>query len=123
MIKKKLKESLPSENKIPYTDFAKLDFRIGKILKIEEHPNADLLYILSVDIGEDKTRTVVAGLRKNYTKEQLQGKKAAFIINLEPAIIRNIKSEGMILAAASDDESQIIILEPEKDIEQGAKIK
>ena len=58
-------------DKIPYSDFEKIDLRIGKILKVEEHPNADKLYVLEVDLGEEKPRTIVAGLKKHYTPEQL----------------------------------------------------
>ncbi len=112
-----------SNNKIPYNDFAKLDLRVGKILSVSDHPNADKLLVLTVDLGEDKQRTIVAGLKKYYTKEQLKNKKAIFIANLEPVKLRGIESNGMILAAVSEDESQILFLQPEKDIEKGSRIR
>ena len=108
-------------NKIPYKDFEKLDLRIGKILKVEDHPDADKLYVLEVDLGNEK-RTIVAGLRLKYKKEQLKNKKAVFIINLEAREVRGIKSDGMILAAG-DDYNNVTLLVPDQDIKEGSKIK
>ena len=110
-------------SKIPYSDFAKLDLRVGLIKKAEPHPNASKLLVLTVDLGEEKERTIVAGLKNHYSIEDLEGKKAIFVANLEPAMLRGIESNGMILAAVSEDESQIIFLTPEKDIPQGSKIR
>ncbi len=106
--------------KIPIEEFQKLDIRVGKIIEVEEHPNASKLYVLKVDLGEE-VRTIVAGLRPYYSKEELKGKKGIFIANLKPAVIRGIESNGMILAAGIDE--KVVFLSPEKDIEQGAKIK
>ena len=109
--------------KIPIEDFEKLDLRIGKIIEIEEHPNASKLYVLKVDLGESAPRTIVAGLRPYYSKSELLNKKAVFVANLAPAILRGIESNGMILAASSDNHKKVIFLSPEKDIEVGSKIK
>lgn len=109
-------------DKIPYTDFSKLDLRVGQIVKAEDHPNADKLLVLIVDLNEDEDRVIVAGLKGHYEKEELEGKKAIFVTNLEPSKIRGIESNGMILAA-SDKEGRVIILSPEKDIEIGSKVK
>jgi len=111
------------EEKIPYDDFTKLDLRVGQIAKVEDHPNADKLYVLIVDLGEDKDRLIVAGLKPHYKPEELEGKKAIFITNLEPAKIRGIESQGMILAAASPNDETVCILQPEKDVEIGSKIR
>lgn len=111
------------EEKIPYEDFAKLDLRVGKILEVSEHPNADKLYVLKVDLGEEESRTIVAGLRSKYEKEDLAGKKAIFVANLAPVKLRGVESNGMILAAASGDDSEVVILTTEKDIKEGSKIK
>ena len=114
---------MTSQEKIPFTDWEKCDLRVGKILKVEDHPKADKLYVLTVDLGEDSPRTIVAGLKKQYTKEELTNQLAVFITNLEPVVLRGIKSEGMALAAASDDDSIITILQPHKNIEPGSKIR
>lgn len=110
------------ESKIPYNDFAKLDLRVGKILKVEDHPNADKLYILKVNLGEERERTIVAGLKPYYKKSELKNKHAIFVANLTPAAIRGIESNGMILAA-SDDEGNVIFLTTQKEIKEGSKIK
>lgn len=109
-------------SKIQYEDFKKLDLRVGKILEIENHPNADKLYLLKVDLGEENPRQIVAGLKPYYKREQLLNKKAIFVANLEPAIIRGIKSNGMILAV-DDNKGSVIILTTESDIETGSKVK
>lgn len=111
---------------IPFKDWQKLDFRVGKILDVKDHPNADKLYLLEVDIGGEK-RNLVAGLKENYKPEDLKGKLCVVFTNLEPATIRGIKSEGMILAAVSRDkkgkETGVVLIQPEKDIELGSKVE
>ncbi|OIO81280.1 methionine--tRNA ligase subunit beta [Candidatus Pacearchaeota archaeon CG1_02_32_132] len=111
-----------TKEKISYSDFQKLDLRVGKILKVEDHPNADKLFVLTVDLAEDSPRTIVAGLKAFYEKEDLEGKKAIFVVNLEPANLRGIESNGMILAASNKDKETVTILKPEKDLETGSKI-
>lgn len=111
------------EEKIPIKDFQKIDLRVGKIIEVEEHPNASKLYVLKVDLGEESLRAIVAGLKPYYSKSELLSKKAVFITNLEPAILRGIESNGMILAASSDNHQKVIILSPEKDIEIGSRIR
>src|SRR3989344_1392489 len=108
---------------IPFDDWKKLDLREGRILSADDIPNADKLYRLEVDVGEEKPRTLVAGIKKHYKKEELKGKKCIVFCNLEPAKIKGIESEGMILAAVSDDESKIVLIQPEKDIEVGSRIR
>ena len=108
--------------KITLKEFQKLDLRVGKILEIENHQNADKLYILTVDLGEERPRQIVAGLKPCYKKEQLLNERAIFVANLEPTIIRGEKSEGMILAA-DNGKGSIIFLTTESDIEIGSKVK
>src|SRR3989338_4933458 len=108
--------------KIPYSDFEKLDLKVGKILEVKDHPNADKLYILTVDLAEEKPRQILAGLRPYYKKEELKNKKAIFIANLEPRDIRGLESNGMILAA-DNSKGKVIFLTVEKDIEAGSKIR
>lgn len=105
---------------ITYDDFLKLDLRIGKILEVTVHPNADKLYLLKVDIGE-KTISLVAGLRAAYTPEELQGKSAAILVNLEPRDIRGVASEGMLLAAKSAE--TMSVLTSDRQIPSGSVIK
>lgn len=108
---------------IPFSDWEKLDIRVGKIIEVEDHPQADKLYVMEVDFGELGKRTIVAGLRKIYEKEQLRDKLGIFVVNLEPVMLRGIKSEGMTLAAASGDDSTITLLTPADYIEPGSKVR
>jgi methionyl-tRNA synthetase len=80
---------------------SKFDLRVAKVLDVKDHPNADKLYILHVDIGELGKRVLVAGIKKYYSKDEIIGKNIVIIINLQPANIRGIKSNGMLLAAES----------------------
>ncbi len=108
--------------KIPYTDFEKLDLRVGKILFVEDHSKADKLYILTVDLGEPINRTIVAGLKPYYKKEELKNRLAVFVANLEPINLRGIESNGMILAASTENKSEVVFIKPEKEIAPGSKI-
>jgi methionyl-tRNA synthetase len=110
------------EGKIDFDDFQKVEMRVGEIKSVEEHPNADKLFVLKVDLGEESERTIVAGLRGHYEKEDLIGKKAIFVANLASAQLRGVESNGMILAAASDDRKEVKILGVDGDMKPGTKI-
>ncbi len=114
---------MTSEISISLEDFQKLDIRIGKIVKVEDHPNADKLYVLQVDFGNEiGVKTIVAGLKQYIRKKELENKKAAFIINLKPAIIRGIESQGMCLAAGDKSSGVFSLLSPDKNIEEGTRV-
>lgn len=104
---------------VSFDEWKKLDLRIGEITDVEDHPNADKLYVLHVDLGKDE-RTLVAGLRGHYDKDELVGRKVVVFTNLKHAELRGVKSEGMILAAVDGDE--VVLLGPQEDIENGSKI-
>lgn len=110
-----------AEGMVPYADFEKMDFRVGKILSVEDHPNADKLYLVEVDLGKIGKRKLVAGLKKYYTPKALIGKLCVVFVNLQPAEIRGVKSEGMILAAADEENDKVQIISPKK-MELGSKI-
>lgn len=107
---------------VAFKDFEKLELRIGEILKAEEHPNATKLFILKVSFG-DEERTIVAGLRGFYSASELEGKKALFVTNLEPVVLRGVKSEGMILAASNEDKSKVKILKPKTEVNEGTFVE
>ncbi|MFC1728056.1 methionine--tRNA ligase [Nanoarchaeota archaeon] len=83
-----------------------LDLRVGKVLSVEEHPAADRLYILKVDVGEE--RQLVAGLREHLTPEELIGKNIVVLYNLKPAKLRGYESKGMVLAAQKGDKLVVL---------------
>lgn len=107
---------------ISHEDFEKLDLRVWEIIKIEDITGADKLYKLTIDIGEE-TRIVCAGIKKYYSKEELKGKKIILLANLAPRKLKGIESQGMILAAVNKDESEIVLLSPESNIEVGSKVR
>jgi len=107
---------------INFSDWEKLDLRVGKVVKVEDIEGADKLYKLTVDIGNEK-RTVCAGIKQYYTKEELKGKKIILFTNLAPRKLKGIESQGMVLAAVNEDESEVILLSLEKDIKAGSKVR
>jgi methionyl-tRNA synthetase len=107
---------------INFSDWEKLDLRVGKILEVEEIEGADKLYKLTVDIGDEK-RTVCAGIKKYYSKKELKGRKIILFVNLAPRKLKGIESQGMILAAVNEKEDKVTLLAPEKDIEVGSKVR
>jgi methionyl-tRNA synthetase len=92
---------------------------VGRILSVADVPGADRLYRLEVDIG--KTIQLVAGIKKWYAKEELENRSVVVVANLEPAMIRGVESQGMLLAAES--KGNVVLLAPDRDIEPGAKIR
>jgi methionyl-tRNA synthetase len=103
---------------IDYEDFAKLDLRVAKILAAERVSKSDKLLRLKIDIGEE--RTIIAGIGKDYTPDELVGKKISVVINLKPAKIMGIESRGMLLA--TETEKGLILLTFEREVKTGAKI-
>ncbi|MBP7215896.1 MAG: methionine--tRNA ligase subunit beta [Candidatus Omnitrophica bacterium] len=105
---------------ITIEDFKKLELRIALIKEVNDHPNADRLYVITLDVG-DKTKQVVAGIKGSYAKEDLIGKQVVLVDNLEPALLRGVESQGMLLAAS--DESGIAIVSPLRTMKLGSVVK
>ena len=97
-----------------------LDLTVGKIEKVENHPDADKLYILQISLGDRKIQ-LVAGLRKYYSIDQILGKKIIVVANLKKARFRGMESEGMLLAA--DDGTSTHFLTVSDSVQPGTKIK
>jgi methionine--tRNA ligase beta chain len=83
---------------IAIDQFKAVDLRTARVVEVREHPNADRLWIVTADLGDGKTRTIVAGLRKEVPREELLGKTVIVVANLAPAMLRGVESQGMILA-------------------------
>jgi methionyl-tRNA synthetase len=105
---------------IKIDDFRKLEIKIGKILEVSDHPNADKLYVVKVDMG-DSQRQLVAGIKGSYAKELLVGKQVVVLTNIEPAVLRGAESQGMILCAS--DETGISVLTTDKPVKLGSIVK
>ena len=83
---------------IQFDDFLKLDLRVAKIVEASNHPNADKLIVMKIDLGEEQ-RQIIAGLRDWYEAEGLVGKDVVVVANLAPRKMRGLESNGMLLAA------------------------
>ncbi len=93
---------------ITLEDFKKIELRTARVRRVETHPDADRLYVVTVECGGD-TRTLVAGVRQWYTPEELTGKMVIIVANLCPVTIRGVTSQGMLLAVKDTDGSMGIL--------------
>ena len=105
---------------VSFADFSKLDIRIGKVLSVENHPNADKLYVLKVQIDKEEIQ-LVAGLKQHYQPSDLEGKYIVVVANLEPRKLRGVESQGMLLAATSSD-GVVSVLTVDKEVPSGSKV-
>jgi methionyl-tRNA synthetase len=116
--KKKQKQEAPvaeaeeqTESFIAFEDFMKVKLKVGEIVEAEKHPNADRLLALKVEVGEDRPRSIVAGIAAKYTAEDLIGKKIVIVANLKPRKLRGVLSEGMLLAASGSELEGLITVD------------
>ena len=91
------------EGEEPFAAFRRLDIRMGTVTEVADHPDAEKLYILKVDLGEEEPRTVVTNIKSFYPPERMMGRKLMVIANLKPANFRGVKSFGMLMAAEDLD--------------------
>lgn len=101
-------------------DFKKLELRVAEIKEVSEHPNANKLLVLKLDLG-DRQKQVVAGIKAFYTPEELIGKQVVVVDNLDPVILRGVESQGMILAGS--DDLLLAVLSPDKKLKLGSVVK
>ena len=121
----KKQENVVDIQEITIDDFAKIQLRVGKILTAEKVEKADKLLKFSVQIGSE-VRTIVSGIAKYYTPEEMVGKSVVVVFNLKPAKLRGIESQGMLLCACAknDDGSEnVVIVSPEKPVESGCVVR
>lgn len=100
-------------------EFQKIDLRVATVVAAEAHPNADRLLVLRVDLGTEQ-RQIVAGIRSSYDPASLVGRQVILVANLDPAKLRGIESQGMLLAAR--DGEQVIVLTTDKPVPPGSKV-
>jgi methionyl-tRNA synthetase len=111
------------EGLIEITDFSKIDLRVGEVRSAERIPKADKLLLLTVDIGEEKPRQILAGIAQYYEPEQLLGRKIVVVANLKPRKLRGYESQGMLLAASVGEEGKPVIATFAEDVPNGARLK
>lgn len=108
------------KEEITFDDFAKMQFRVGEIIKCEEVPKSKKLLCSQVRIGS-QVKQIVSGIKQHYSAEEMVGKKVMVLVNLKPAKLAGVLSEGMLLCA-EDAEGNLALLTPEKDMPAGAEI-
>jgi methionyl-tRNA synthetase len=108
---------------IAYEDFAKLDLRVAKVLEVRDHPNADKLICLTIDLG-DEQRQIIAGLKGHYAPESLPGRQIIVVANIQPRKMRGLESNGMLLAATDGQgpDQKVVILTTDRPVPPGSAI-
>ena len=100
--------------------FRAIELRVATIKSAEPHPNADRLLVIKVDVGGEE-RQIVAGIRAHYDPATLVGRQVVVVANLEPALLRGVESQGMLLAAS--DETRTVLLRPDDLVAAGAVVR
>ncbi|MCQ2081163.1 MAG: methionine--tRNA ligase [Lachnospiraceae bacterium] len=108
------------KDEIEYDDFAKMQFQVGVILECEEVPKSKKLLCSKVQVGTE-VKQIVSGIKQYYKPEEMVGKKVMVLVNLKPATLAGVKSEGMLLCA-EDENGNLALMTPEKDMPAGAEI-
>lgn len=105
----------------PFDDFRRLELRIGTVVEVNDHPEAEKLYILKVDLGEEEPRTVVTNIKSFYPCDKMMGRKLLVVSNLKPANFRGVKSFGMLMAAEDLEMGgdKLLLLDPSVDVPNG----
>ena len=113
--------SPPLKPEISINDFGAIDLRVGKVIKAETIPRAKKLLKLEVDLAEPQPRTIVAGIAGSYEPETLVGRQVVVVANLKPAKLMGVQSQGMVLAASS--EQDVVLLSPGKSMPPGTQVR
>jgi methionyl-tRNA synthetase len=117
----KMESQSESTTSITIDEFMKVQFKVGRIFEAEPIEGSDKLYKLQVHIGEEK-RQIVAGIKAAYAVEDLIGRQVAVVVNLKPAKLRGVESQGMLLAAV-DADGAAILLQPDREAPEGSQIR
>lgn len=119
--KKEKKPAAPAVEELPVWNPVRLDIRIGRIVDVKQHENADSLYVEQINLGEEQPRTIVSGLVKHIPIDQMKGSWVAVLCNLKPASMRGVKSEGMVLCATGPD-GKVELLKPPENSQPGDRV-
>ncbi|CEM24605.1 unnamed protein product [Vitrella brassicaformis CCMP3155] len=104
-------------------DISRLDMRVGRISSVEKHPDADSLYIEQIDLGEGEPRTIVSGLVKYCSPEELQGRDVIVLCNLKPRMMRGVESRGMLMRASDESKTTVEPLRPPEGSAPGDAVR
>lgn len=114
-------ETVPEKEYATIDDFQKIEIKLGTVVSVSVVEGADKLYILSVDLGEEKPRQILSGIREYVQPEELLNKQFPFVTNLAPRILRGHESQGMILAGSDAD--SFALLQPTKNLTNGTRLR
>ena len=95
---------------------------MGKVVECQKVEKADKLLCSKIDLGEEQPRTIVSGIAKYYSPEEMVGKQVIVVTNLKPVKLRGIESQGMVLCA-SDEEGNLALIAPEKSMKSGSEVR
>ena len=118
---KKMSKAVEGVKYLEFDDFMKVELKVGKITNVEDHPNADKLYVIHLDDGNEG-RTICAGIKEYYSIEQLTGMNVVFVANLKPRPLRGVTSDGMMLAA-DDGNGLVKLVTIDGDISTGSIVR
>ncbi len=118
--KEKKQENTEKQNYLDFADFQKVEMKVGTVLVAEQHPNADKLLRMEIDLGEEKPRQICSGIAEHIKPEDLVGKQLIVVTNLAPRKIRGLESQGMILTGG--DDSNLSVLTTLKDVKAGSSV-
>jgi methionyl-tRNA synthetase len=100
--------AVPAVEYAEFEDFQKVELRVGTVLTVENHPKADKLYRIEVDLGEEQPRQIIAGLKEFFAPDALTGRQVVVVANLKPRKLRGLESQGMILALRTEDGMELL---------------
>jgi methionine--tRNA ligase beta chain len=104
---------------VTLAEFQRIDLRVARVIAAEPHPNADRLLVLRIDLGGEE-RQIVAGIRSSYEPAALVGKQIVVVANLEPAMLRGVESQGMLLAVR--DAERVVLVTTDSAVTPGGKV-
>jgi len=116
-------DTTDADGLIEIDQFAKVDLRVGQVLTAERLPKSDKLLLMSIDLGEEKPRQILAGIAQYYEPEKLIGRKIVVVANLKPRKLRGYESQGMVVAASIGDEGRPVIATFAEEVPNGARLK
>ena len=119
---KKMENEIEGVSYLEFDTFMKVNLRVGRIISVDDHPNADKLYVVKLDDGTGGERTICAGLKAFYQPDEMEGKLVVFVENLKPRPLRGVTSEGMMLAA-DDGEGHVRLITVDGDIRTGSQVR
>ena len=115
-------EDAVSIAQIGIEEFEKVELKIGRVVACEKVAKADKLLCSRIDLGEEQPRTIVSGIAKWYTPEEMIGKQVVVVTNLKPAKLRGIESQGMVLCA-SDADGNLSLISPIAPMAAGSEVR